>query len=427
MKPLCDDTPVVTGLGLVTALGFGLDANLESLAAGRVGIRAVDGGAGTAGTDLAARIEEPLLRTEVPERLEAHLKFLNGAGLLAVNAAVEAWARAAWEADDVAPAAKGLWLAQVDSWDWSCIELRPGFADATDNFTKPVEAEALNRSCTRLVKPFFLLESIKNNAFSFLANLFDLQGSNTAAGGFESATTLLLDMAARALGRHDLDRALVVGAGRVAQEVARHDYVAQGLADPSEDAGYRPFDVAGVGLAPGEAAAAVALERHADAKAAGRASLAALLGHGAATGEPLDDAHAPTVATLRAAVAQALADAEVAVGDLACVVLPAYGKPAVDRVLLEALEGIAALEGVPAVSWRGATGHTALADDLVSLAIATQGMERGSLPGTVGCREPLAVASRRVATDAIPVSDNKGVLLVGAGLWGQATATVLGR
>jgi len=135
---------------------------------------------------------------------------------------------------------------------------------------------------------------------------------------------------------------------------------------------------------------------------------------------------APALATVRAAVQSALTDAEVEPGDLSAMVLPAYGLPAVDRVLLEAVDQLPALERVPALSWRGATGHTALADDLVALVVATAGMKAGRLPGTVGCREPLAIGGRAIATSAIETT-GKGVLLVGAGLWGQATATVLGR
>ena len=421
-----DDTRVVTGLWLVTALGFGVDASYAALCAGGCGIGPTDDSAPDSGTSLAATVQEPLLRTDVPEALEAQIKFLNGAGLLAVNAASEAWRHAGWEADDVAPEAKGLWLAQVDSWDWSCIELRPAFVDATEDFQRPVEAEALNRSSARLVKPFFLLESIKNNAFSFLANLFDLQGTNTSVGGFEAATLDLLDLAARALARKDLDRALVVGTGRVTQGVARHDYVAQGLALPTDDPGYRPFDVAGVGLVPGEAAATAALERRVDARAGGRAPLAALLGYGSVTGVPRDDAHAPTADTIRAAVEHALDEAEVEKGDLAAVVLPAYGLPEIDRALLEVLGDVPVLDGVPAVSWRGATGHTALADDLVSLAIAASGLAAGRMPPTVGVREPIHLAGRPIPRAPFDVSE-PGVLVVGAGLWGRGTALVVSR
>ncbi len=420
MKKIHDDTPCLTGLGLVTGLGFGVEAHRAPLAAGRSAIHAVD--AGAAATSLAACVEEPYLRAEVPAHLETQLKFLNGSGLLAVEASCEACRAAGWRADDPDPERRGLWLSQMDAWDWSCIELREAYDEATDAFTKPLAADALNASCSRRVKPFFILESLKNNAFSFLANLFDLQGANTATAGFDTSTLGLLDMAGRALLRGDLDRALVTGAGRIAAGVARHDLVLHGLARPSDEPGYRPLDAGGVGLVPGDGAAAVTLESR------GRCAspLAALLGFGAATGEPLDGFLAPTAETLAAAIQAALEEAEVQAGDLGAIVLPAFGLPAVDAAQLAALASCPALAGVPALSWRGAVGHTALASDLVDLVLAADALRTGRLPGTVGLVTPLESAGRPVPVDGVD-AETGGVLLVSAGLRGQAAALVLGR
>jgi len=113
-------------------------------------------------------------------------------------------------------------------------------------------------------------------------------------------------------------------------------------------------------------------------------------------------------------------------GDLAAVVLPAYGLPEIDRALLEVLGDVPVLDGVPAVSWRGATGHTALADDLVSLAIAASGLAAGRMPPTVGVREPIHLAGRPIPRAPFDVSE-PGVLVVGAGLWGRGTALVVSR
>jgi 3-oxoacyl-(acyl-carrier-protein) synthase len=421
MRRAHDATPCITGLGLVTGLGFGVAANREALRAGRTAIRRVDDG--PAATSLAARVEEPLLRLEVPASLEAQLKFLNGSGLLAVEASSEACREAGWRVDDPEPERRGLWLSQMDGWDWSCLELRDGIAAATEEFTRPLEAEALNASCSRRVKPFFILDSLKNNAFSFLANLFDLQGANTATAGFDASTLALVDVAARALVRADLDRALVTGAGRITSDVARYDLSLHGLARPTDEPGYRPFDASGCGLVPGEASAALTLEPRGRC----RSSLAALLGFGTATGAPLDGVLAPTAATVAAAVDLALEEAEVRPGDLAAAVLPAYGLPEADGALLAALASAPALAAVPAVCWRGAVGHTALASDVVDLVVAADGLRAGSLPGTVGLRTPLADAGRPiVGAQGVDVRHG-GVLVVSAGLRGQASALVLGH
>lgn len=420
MRPVDDTTPCLTGLGLVTGLGFGVATNREALGAGQTAVRPV-GGAPVA-ADVAARVEEPLVRAGVPEGLEAQLKFLNGSGLLAVEAATEACGESRWRANDPEPERRGLWLSQVDAWDWSCPELREAFAIATEDFTRPLEAAALNASCARRVKPFFILDSLKNNAFSFLANLFELQGANTATAGFDAPTLGLLDLAARALVRADLDRALVVGAGRITSDVARLDLVLHALRQPAGEPGYRPLDAAGAGLVPGEAAAALTLETRARCAS----PLAALLGFGASTGAPLEGHLAPTTETLALAIQTALEGAGVEAGDLAAVVLPAYGLPAVDRAQLAALASLPVLDSVPAVCWRGAVGHTALAADAVDVVLAADALRTGHLPGTVGLETPLPDAGRPLPGPEGVELGAPGMLVVSAGLRGQAAAAVLG-
>lgn len=420
MRPLDDTTPCLTGLGLVTGLGFSVETNREALRDGRTAVREV-GGAPVAASH-AAIVEEPLLRVEVPASLEAQIKFLNGGGLLAVDAASEACREADWKAEDPEPERRGLWLSQMDAWDWTCIDLRDGVAAATDDFKQPLEAEALNASCSRRVRPFFILDSLKNNAFSFLANLFDLQGANTATAGFDNPTLALLDLAVRSLERGSLDRALFVGAGRIVSEVARHDLVLHGLARSGDASGYLPLDANGVGVAPGEAAAAFTLE----ARGRCQAPIAAVLGFGAATGAPLEDAPAPTAQTLAAAIRGALSSAEAKAGDLAAVVLPAYGLPEADRAQLDALDLLPVLADVPAVSWRGAVGHTALAADAVDVVMAADALRTGRLPGTIGLTTPLSDAGRPIVGPEGCDLGSGGVLVVSAGLRGQAAAVVLG-
>jgi 3-oxoacyl-(acyl-carrier-protein) synthase len=421
VKPVRPDTPVLVGAGLASALAYGVGSTLEALSAGRTAISPLAGASPPGAASMAALVASPELRAPVPASLEPQIKFLNGAGRLAVEAATEAWERAGGAATARAGEAQGLWLSQMDAWDWSCIELRPAFAEASGEFSHAFDGPALNRASPGRVKPFFLLESLKNNAFSFLANCFDLRGPNTSVAGYAGATAPLLDFAARAVSRGEEDRALVVAAGRATAAVARRDLVLWGLREPGADAAYRPLDGRGQGLLPGEGAAAVVIERFGDARG-GPSPPVALLGFGAATGDPLPEVPAPAEDAVRGAVLDALADAEVRPGDLLAVVVPSIGRPVSDRALLRGLDA-AALVGVPVVCWRGAFGHLALAADLADLVVAAAALTARSLPGTVGLREPL---EPRVARSAV-TGDAAAVLVVGAGIHGEASAVVVTR
>jgi 3-oxoacyl-(acyl-carrier-protein) synthase len=275
------------------------------------------------------------------------VKFLNGAGELATQAAHDAWRDAAAE-DAASPEASGLWLSQMDTWDWPCVDFQTAVRDATDDLTKPLEAEALNRSSVRRTKPFFLLDSLKNNAFSFVTRWWSLRGANTGVAGFAGPTLGLLDLAARAIARGDQERALVVAAARAANGVLRRDLVLHGLSRPSGDPASRPLDTRGTGCVLGEAAAALTVERQETASARGAEVRATFLGYAGATGEPLAEMQlAPRAETLRAAAAGALDRAAIEAGDLLGVVLPALGLPEADAAMLAALDDLPAAAGAP--------------------------------------------------------------------------------
>jgi 3-oxoacyl-(acyl-carrier-protein) synthase len=418
VRPLEAATPVVCGSGLVTALGPDLASTAAALAAGRSAVRRIEGEPDASPLAYAALVAPPWLRAAVPASVESQRRLLNGAGELAAEAAAGAWAAARASERPVPGDAQGLWLCQTDTWDWGLIDLRPAFVEASAGFTGPYADADLNRAAPGRVRPFFLLESLKNNAFSFLAGWHDLRGGNTSTSGYGGAL-LLLDLAARAVERGEQDRALVVAAARVASGVARADLALHGLRERGDDRPYRPLDAGGRGVVPGEGAAALVVERAGEALPG---CAVALLGFGAATGDPLPDLPAPTATTVRAAVGIALAEARAAPGDLLGAVVPSLARPASDLALLAGLDH-PVLQGVPVVSWRGATGHLASAGDLVDVVIAAEALASRALPGTAGLASPLAPPVSREAVRG----DASGVLVVGAGLEGQAFAAVLAR
>ena len=341
-----------------------------------------------------------------------------------MTAASEAWLDAGWDGDDVAPERKGLWLSQMDAWDWNCIEMRSGFAAATDEFQKPLPpGPELNKAIARYTKPFFLLASLKNNAFSFLANLFQLKGPNTSVAGFAGGTSRILDLAARAVRRGTLDRALVVAAGRIANAMGLRDVELQGLRGDGIHLPSRPLDLNGRGTVAGEGAAALALERHADAVARGARMLGAVHANVAITGDPLQGIASPQASTVRRAAELALEEAGVVTGDLAAIVLPATGVPAADEALLEGLRGVPVARGVPLTSYRGVTGHMGLASELADLVLALHILEQGEVAATVGTEDALDPS---VTTSPTPTTGD-AVLVVASGLQGEASAMVVAR
>lgn len=288
MRAIRDDDAAITGLGLVAPKGpitVGADGDPE-------------------GTRAAALVDEPWLREPVPEEHAAQAKFLNASSQMAVTAVREALSKAALPPGPTPDPRRGLFLAQLD---WTPIEyadFRPAFADATDEFTKPWTAEALNKATLRKLNPFYLLDTLNNNAYSFVTALLGWMGPGTSLSGSSSPGLLAVSMAARAIRRGDADAMLAVGAARWSTPVARLEHARRRPATRDAD------------VVPGEGAAAVVLEPYAAAKARGANPWAVVLGWGAGFGAPDDPA------AMRTAATAALVDAGVVLGDVGCVFPP---------------------------------------------------------------------------------------------------------
>ena len=406
----------VTGTGLATALGFGAEATWASLLAGRTGARAVEVESAPKATRFAARVEEPHLRGLVPEELAGQAKFLNVAGQLAASVASEAAQVAHVAAAGRSPETKGLFVAQIDLAAAALTDYRPAVIEATERFARPVVAEAVNAATLKLVNPSYLLGTLNNNSFSFIAAAHGLMGANTSLSGWSSSGLLAISLAARAIGRGDATLALAVGAGNFEPRVVRHEFAALGL---SGSGSFAPMDRRRDGIVPGQAAGALVLESLASARARGASCAAVVLGHGAAAGA---DGRVSTDA-LRRAMADAMAEAEVTREDLLGIVVPADGSLEGDRAVLEAVRDV----GAPVVSWRGAMGAAGVGSDVAEAALAVRALVDGVLPGTP--RFAVVEAGfESVHVAASPVRGAGGaVLLLAAGLEGQAAALVLGR
>ena len=378
MRDIRPTDAAITGLGCVTALGRTLAENHAAVAAGKTAVRALDDAAAGSGMETAAVVEAPFLRVAVPDELEPQIKFLNGAGGLAADACSEAIAQAGLLDAPYEDTMRGLYLSQMDSYDWSCPEFHNAGA-AMPEGDEPWEQALMNKTANRKVKPFFMLESLKNNAFSFLATWYGLRGANTSVAGFSGPTWACFDMAARSLARGSLDAAIVLGAARPTSGVARAEMDAQEVRIPA-----------------GDGAGALVLERHGEALARGAAVHAVLLGFGAATIAPEEGSWAPTTEALVAAAGQALDQAGIEPGELAAVIAPALG----ERGLAEALADVPAAAGAPLRAFKPQVGHCGLAAEVVEAGLAVAALE---------------------AEDARPV------LLLSAGLLGQAGALVLAR
>lgn len=357
-------TVAITGLDVVAWPGHGVDAVWDALATGRR----------PAGP--AATVPEPWLRHTVPPALESQAKFLNGASQLAAHAVATAVLAARLADADLPDDRKGFFAAQVDPTVIDFAAYRAAMADATDGFTRPPDLEQLNAASVRKMNPFYLLETLNNNAFSLVSAWHGLRGANTSVSGWRTAALAVTGAAARVVARREAAAAVVYGAGRnagpiVAMELARLRLLPEGT----------------VG---GDAAAALVLEALDDATARGASPVALVCG--TASGSA---GRGTLAAAVRATAQAACAEAGVELAAVGTV----HGDV---QATLDAVDA-----GPRGRLGRQALGEAGPGSDLADLVLAATSVARGVRP------------------DGTPAGTT--ALVLATGFDGQVAAVVVGR
>jgi|GEM_PF-654330 len=427
MRSLDPRDATLTGSGWASSVGYGVASIWAALLAGRSGVRVVGADGDPSGLLLAAPAERPLLRTPVPEEQESQAKFLNSSGELAATVVREAFETARVSDATTTPAQRGLYIAQNDFSRAPCQDFRGAVVEATRGLTAPLEAEALNKASLHGVNPFVLLETLHNNAFSFITAAFGIKGPNVSLAGYEGSGLAALGLASRAVRTGRVRLAVGVGTGATAGPLLRYELSTLGQLSPAADpAGApRPFDAARDGLVAGDGAAALVFEPLEVARARGSGPWAVVVGTAGATGRPPPGAFSPDAETIVQAARAALRDAGLRVSELGAIVAAGSGRRAEDRLMLAAIDELLDGQPVPVTSACGSLGHAAAGTDAGHALLAALALREGLLPPTAGFAQAEPGLERvQVARVVTPLA-GPTVLVLAAGQDGQAHALVL--
>jgi 3-oxoacyl-[acyl-carrier-protein] synthase II len=360
----------VTGLGLVTPAGIGVEASWERVVSGRPTAAADPELAGLP-VDFSCRVPgfDPVTHagTTGPARLDRFAQF-------ALAAAREAIADARLD-----PA----------TWDGTRIGVVVGSA-AGGVGTLETQYKRMLGPDHALPSPLLLPMFLPNMAAGALAAAFGARGpclhvSTACASGATALGTAL------GLLRADACDLVLAGAAEAmitrlcAAGFAKLGALSRGRAGPPDAS--RPFDAARDGFVLGEGAGMFVLERAADARARGARPLAILAGYGASADAYHPVAPDPAGTGAEAAVRSALADADAGPDDVEHVNAHGTSTPAGDRIEAAMLRRV--LGGRPSVtSVKGVTGHTLGAGGAIEAAITVLTLARGGVPPTANLTEP---------------------------------------
>jgi 3-oxoacyl-[acyl-carrier-protein] synthase II len=401
---------VVTGVGLLCALGDSAEQVHQALCEGRTGLRAAGQESGEAAGSAVGELGDLDLRRYLGD---GNLRPLDRSSRLAAAAAALALAHAGWTADDIARAEVGLVLGTM----FGSLRTITRF-DRRAVLDGPVYA-----------KPMDFANTVINAAAGQTAIWHGLRGVNaTVSAGLVSGLQALATGAdiIRAGGAEAL---LAGGAEELCPEILLA-FRRAGLLCPGngeQPTGPQPLHRKRGGFALAEGAALLLLEERGAAVRRGARILAELVGQGAGF-DPTRGADAASAAgSVARAVRAALEAARVEPRQIEVVSLSANGSTAADAREAEGLQ--AAVDGrlrhLPATSIKAALGETPGATGALQAILLTEAMRAGSLPGITGLDElDPGLPALAVSTRARPLEARRG-LVVSHGPDGRSAALVI--
>lgn len=358
---------VVTGVGIVTALGTDRQATWEALLSGTTGIRPLtlfD----TTGyrSQIAAQVDAAGLELAgVPEQAQRHA---SRATLMALAAAKEALAQAA-----LAPAPGAPWPVVFGGG-------AAGLWEAEGFFAHRLRQGRKARGLTEF------LEVPQDVVADRIALAWQLTGERITITTACSSSSLAVGVAAERIASGEAEVVLAGGA----DALCRLTFAGFNSLRAVDTEPAKPFDRRRQGLSLGEGAAVLILEEENHARRRGAKPLARILGYGATNDafhmtqpEPTGSAWARTV---RAALAHAAVPPENVGYINAHGTATEQNDPAECAAYLQVFADH--LPRIPVSSIKGAIGHCLCAAGGIEAAVTVLALHHGVLPPTANFREP---------------------------------------
>jgi 3-oxoacyl-[acyl-carrier-protein] synthase II len=234
---------------------------------------------------------------------------------------------------------------------------------------------------------------ICNMASGYVAIRHGLKGSNLCHVSACATGSHSIGEAARSIERGDMDVVVAGGCEAPITRVGVAGFAAmRALSTKNDDvqAASRPFDSGRDGFVMGEGSGILVLESEEHARARGAEPLAALLGYAATC----DAAHiAQPTADAEGAqrcIKLALADADLAPGDVDYLNAHATSTPMGDASEAQAIRAVfgAHTDQIPVSATKSMTGHMLGAAGAVEAILAVRALQTGSLPPTINLDSP---------------------------------------
>jgi 3-oxoacyl-[acyl-carrier-protein] synthase II len=354
---------VVTGIGMITAVGLDKETTFENILAGKTGVDTISSfDASNYSVQIAAEIKDfdPATVMDKKEIKKAD-RFIQ----LGLKAAKEAMAEAGFEGK-----------LDAETFGVSCASGIGGLPAIEKN------SVIIETRGPRRVSPFFIPSALVNMLGGFVSIEYGLKGPNVGSVTACAAGTHAITDAYKTIKCGMADKMLVVGAEAAISPIGIAGFAnMKALSTRNDDPAHasRPFDKDRDGFIMGEGAGALVLEKYEDAVARGAKIYGEIVGIGES-----GDANHITTPTLDGPL-RAMKMAWEMAGKPKIDYVNAHGTstPTNDKNETAAVKQLLA-DNIPLVSsTKGATGHCLGAAGAIESVISLMAMDKGILPPTI--------------------------------------------
>jgi 3-oxoacyl-[acyl-carrier-protein] synthase II len=380
---------VITGTGLLTPLGSGCNVNWQRVRAEETGLSLGSFAGNPDHLQCWGRIDEAPLPADLPPKLTGQVKFLNRSAIFGFLASHEAVTHAGFPLEQVPPGRRALYIASGDYTKVGYEFMYPAVKDAVKE--GHFDHARLNSAALDKVNPFFLLESLQNNLFSFLSASFEFMGPNTSLSSLSPWGGQSIELAVRSIRQDKADIALAVGYGSWINEVPLFELDRIGILSRCRSGvnSFRPFDRRRDGFIPGEGGAALFLEAYGQAKRRGARILGSIRGTANYNEFIPEKGFAVAEKVSSRSMELALQDAGCNPEMLGFIIAHGSGTQKGDRSELVSFATLLD-EGrinVPICGMKPYTGHLGAASDIGEVILGIRAASEGIVPATLNFNE----------------------------------------
>ncbi len=368
------DRVVVSGRGLVTPIGVGLDANIAALKAGKSGIRFMPDWKEAGLEAQTAGVADHAVECPVMDRKNERFMSLNSR--FAVVAAYEAITEAGYTKDTL-PKEQ---TAVINGCAGSAHEL-------VHTFCKQFEEQRR----TRRITPFAVPRLMPSSAVANLSLIFGIKGESYDISAACSSGALAIVVGARLIKAGEYDLVLVGGSEETSWQQAlgfnvMHALSTKYVGDEAPTAS-RPFDKTRDGFVLGEGAGMLLLESESHCLKRGGKPIVVLSGF--AANSNATDMVAPDAESSAAVMRKAIACAGLQPSDIRYINSHGTATPVGDPIEMESIKSVFGTEGRVAVnSTKSMTGHMIGAAGAVEAAFCTLMVQHNFICPTINLRNP---------------------------------------